>query len=256
MTPTRAPVGMGFGGGFGGYGAGGGGGGSGTSTPGLVVPGQQPQQQQPPAETRAALGAAYFARWAAGPSGVDFEDDVRTVLKKRAKLSGGLGLGGLNLGSGSSSGGPMFPLAIPSGVSSYGRSGLGSSVLVEEDEEEEEESVGGGMNGSGMMDDDGRERTITGSTAATSMSLHLHIPGQGGNNLSLSNPSLSLSGAPPGGNGNGTASASVHALPTDEADALLGLAKVAEGDMDAFAAYAALVPEWCRLEGMLVRGVV
>ncbi|KAG8681961.1 hypothetical protein FRC08_015279 [Ceratobasidium sp. 394] len=72
------------------------------------------------------------------------------------------------------------------------------------------------------------------------MSLHLQIP----------NPALV------GVSGNGQGGASVHALPTDEGDALLGLAKVAEADMDAFAAYAALVPEWCRLEGMLLRGVV
>ncbi|KAG9119734.1 hypothetical protein FRC07_005094 [Ceratobasidium sp. 392] len=229
MTPTRAPIGMGLGStGFGGY-VGAGGGGSGTSTPGLMVPGQPPQsqQEQAPIEARAALGAAYLARWAVSGSGVDFEEDVRSVLKRRAKLAGGLGLGGMTAASGSGSGG-MFPLA-------YGRSGLGSSVLVEEDEEEDEDA----MHGNG--DFEGRERSVTGSTAATSMSLHLQIP---------PNPALG------GGNGQGQGSASVHALPTDESDAMLGLAKVAEADMDAFAAYAALVPEWCRLEGMLLRGVV
>ncbi|KAG8742297.1 hypothetical protein FRC10_001721 [Ceratobasidium sp. 414] len=226
MTPTRAPIGIGLGSGFGGYvGAGAGGGGSGTSTPGLTVPGQPPQQlQQAPMEARAALGAAYLARWAVSGSGVDFEEDVRSVLKRRAKLAGGLGLGGMT-GSGG-----MFPLATTGG---YGRSGLGSSVLVEEDEEEDEDA----MNGNLEHDELGRERSVTGSTAATSMSLHLQTP----------NPAV-------GGNGQG--GASVHALPTDESDSLLGLAKVAEADMDAFAAYAALVPEWCRLEGMLLRGVV
>ncbi|KAG8751529.1 hypothetical protein FRC12_012402 [Ceratobasidium sp. 428] len=231
MTPTRAPIGMGLGS-FGGYVGTGAGGGSGTSTPGLTVPGQPPQQQQQaPIEARAALGAAYLARWAVSGSGVDFEEDVRSVLKRRAKLAGGLGLGGMTAaGSGS---GSMFPLAAPGG---YGRSGLGSSVLVEEDEEEDEDAV----NGNGDHDDiGGRERSVTGSTAATSMSLHLTIP----------NPGL-------GGGVQGQGSASVHALPTDESDAMLGLAKVAEADMDAFAAYAALVPEWCRLEGMLLRGVV
>ncbi|KAG8680837.1 hypothetical protein FRC08_016009, partial [Ceratobasidium sp. 394] len=138
MTPTRAPIGMGMGGGFGGYiGSGAGGGGSGTSTPGLTVPGQPPQlqQQQAPTEARAALGAAYLARWAVSGSGVDFEEDVRSVLKRRAKLAGGLGLGGMT-----SSASGMFPLATAGG---YGRSGLGSSVLVEEDEEEEEDGVNG-----------------------------------------------------------------------------------------------------------------
>ncbi|KAL5638729.1 hypothetical protein ACGC1H_003178 [Rhizoctonia solani] len=202
MTPTRGAGILGFPGG----------GGSGTSTPGLVVPGQQSQQQsqqQPAPDTRAALGAAYLARWSTLTQGTDFEDDVRTVIRKRAKLSGALGLG------------------VP--VGTYGRSGLGSSVLVEEDEEEKDDENG-----------DMHERTNTNSTAATSLSLHLSLAPQ--QPPSAANPS--------------TTSASVHALPTDEPDALLGLAKVAEGDMDAFSAYAALVPEWCRLEGMLVRGVV
>ncbi|KAG8727728.1 hypothetical protein FRC11_012596 [Ceratobasidium sp. 423] len=187
------------------------GGGSGTSTPGLVVPGQPPQQsqQQPAPDTRAALGAAYLARWSTLTHGTDFEDDVRTVIRKRAKLSGALGLG------------------VP--VGTYGRSGLGSSVLVEEDEEEREDENG-----------DMHERTNTNSTAPTSLSLHSSIAPQ----------------QPPNAVNPSTTSASVHPLPTDEPDALLGLAKVAEGDLDAFAAYAALVPEWCRLEGMLIRGVV
>ncbi|CAE6463276.1 unnamed protein product [Rhizoctonia solani] len=199
MTPTRSTGILGFPSA----------GGSGTSTPGLVVPGQPPQQQQSAPDTRAALGAAYLARWSTLSQGTDFEDDVRTVIRKRAKLSGALGLG------------------IP--VGAYGRSGLGSSVLVEEDEEEKEDENG-----------DMHERTNTNSTAPTSLSLHLSIAPQ----------------QPPGAANPSTTSASVHALPTDEPDALLGLAKVAEGDLDAFAAYAALVPEWCRLEGMLVRGVV
>ncbi|KAJ7054865.1 hypothetical protein C8F01DRAFT_1374108 [Mycena amicta] len=48
----------------------------------------------------------------------------------------------------------------------------------------------------------------------------------------------------------------VAALPTSEAELQLGLAKVAEPDSDAFLAYAAIVPEYCRLEGMLVKGIV
>lgn len=199
------------------------GGGSGTSTPGLAVPGQPPQQQQQPAaDTRASLGAAYLARWSTLSSGTDFEDDVRTVIRKRAKLSGALGLGVPGVG----------------GSFGYGRSGLGASVLVEEDEEEKEDE-----HDQDQDQDQERERTATSSTAPTSMSLHLSI--SAAQNMPL-NPSQNPT----------TTSASVHALPTDEPDALLGLVKVAEGDMDAFSAYAALVPEWCRLEGMLVRGVV
>ncbi len=46
------------------------------------------------------------------------------------------------------------------------------------------------------------------------------------------------------------------ALPTGEAETQAGLAKVAEPDIDAFMAYAAIVPEYCRLEGMLVKAMV
>jgi xylulokinase len=45
-------------------------------------------------------------------------------------------------------------------------------------------------------------------------------------------------------------------LPTADAEAQLGLVKVAEPDVDAFMAYAAIVPEYCRLEGMLVKGLI
>jgi xylulokinase len=48
----------------------------------------------------------------------------------------------------------------------------------------------------------------------------------------------------------------VSALPTAEAEAQLGLAKVAEPDLDSFAVYAALVPEYCRLESILVKNLV
>ncbi|KAJ7723012.1 D-xylulose kinase [Mycena maculata] len=48
----------------------------------------------------------------------------------------------------------------------------------------------------------------------------------------------------------------VAPLSTGEGEARAGLVKVAEPDGDAFLAYAALVPEYCRLEGMLVRGIV
>jgi xylulokinase len=46
------------------------------------------------------------------------------------------------------------------------------------------------------------------------------------------------------------------AMPTADAEAQIGLAKVAEPDVDAFMTYAAIVPEYCRLEGMLVKSLV
>jgi xylulokinase len=50
--------------------------------------------------------------------------------------------------------------------------------------------------------------------------------------------------------------APITALPTGEAEAQVGLARVAEPDGDAFMGYAAIVPEYCRLEGMLVKALV
>jgi len=48
----------------------------------------------------------------------------------------------------------------------------------------------------------------------------------------------------------------VVALPTGDLEAQVGLAKVAEPDLDAFMTYAAIVPEYCRLEGMVIKGIV
>jgi xylulokinase len=48
----------------------------------------------------------------------------------------------------------------------------------------------------------------------------------------------------------------VTALPASEAETQVGLAKIAEPDVDAFMAYAAIVPEYVRLEGMLVKALV
>lgn len=59
----------------------------------------------------------------------------------------------------------------------------------------------------------------------------------------------SLSQQPP-------ATLSVSPLPSEESDIDLGLVKVSDCDIDSFMMYAALVPEYCRLEGMLVRALV
>ncbi|KAJ7198993.1 hypothetical protein GGX14DRAFT_664683 [Mycena pura] len=48
----------------------------------------------------------------------------------------------------------------------------------------------------------------------------------------------------------------VAPLPTGDAEAQIGLAKVAEPDMDAFLTYGAIVPEYCHLETMLVKGII
>jgi len=48
----------------------------------------------------------------------------------------------------------------------------------------------------------------------------------------------------------------VVALATADSEAQIGLAKVAEADLDSFLMYASIVPEYCRLEGLVVKGLV
>ena len=48
----------------------------------------------------------------------------------------------------------------------------------------------------------------------------------------------------------------VVVLATSDSEAQIGLGKVAEPDVDAFLTYAAIVPEYYRLEGMLIKGIV
>lgn len=66
----------------------------------------------------------------------------------------------------------------------------------------------------------------------------------------------SSSGASSSATVNPTPLTPVVALPTSDGEAQIGWAKVAEPDSDAFLAYASIVPEYCRLEGLLVKGLV
>ncbi|KAJ7641793.1 hypothetical protein FB45DRAFT_361864 [Roridomyces roridus] len=88
----------------------------------------------------------------------------------------------------------------------------------------------------------------------------LSANGNGGNGSSTPTLGSGLIGA------NGTALAGTPTTPTPltpvvpmatgDNELQAGLAKVAEPDADAFLAYAAIVPEYCRLEGMVVKGIV
>jgi len=230
--------------------------------------------------SRASLGGAYFARWiwgkernsASGGSGAGrglggFEDEIRRLLGKRWVASGGIPLRtnvnappGGNGGSGANSG-TSTPYGHP-------RSGLGSTIVVEEEEEEVEEmerSVGmlsasvfaGGFADRDLGRDIGRMRTLTGSTVDTTTSA-----GSGAPSTAFTTPELG-GGVSPGGNNNSNNSAPqttsltpVTAMPTADSEAQIGLAKVAEADVDAFMTYAAIVPEYCRLESMLCKTLV
>ncbi|ESK90956.1 d-xylulose kinase [Moniliophthora roreri MCA 2997] len=90
------------------------------------------------------------------------------------------------------------------------------------------------------------------------------IPNAGSNgslaNGQPGNPSATTPNAASSSSTSGTTNPTpltpVVALQTGESEGQMGLAKVAEPDVDAFLTYAALVPEYCRLEGMLIKGVV
>lgn len=244
--------------------------------------------------SRASLGGAYVARWVwgrewgSGGLGV-FEDEVKRLLGKRWVATGGallrtningvsstIGFGALGGGSGGNSG-ASTPYGHPGG-----RSALGNTVFVEEEEDEALEmeqngrfgGLGGSANpgviGSGVYGISGsgsggaygestmRLRTQTGSTTDTISS----------NTSSVMTPSTALTTPDIGSlsqhssNGSaGTASiptplTPVVALATSDGEAQIGLAKVAEPDVDAFLTYAAIVPEYYRLEGMLIKGIV
>ncbi|KAF5368103.1 hypothetical protein D9758_004385 [Tetrapyrgos nigripes] len=185
----------------------------------------------------------------------------------------GTGIAGLGGSIGMGIGGHGM---MGSGASTpYGsiRGGLGNSVLVEEEESEIAEmernqglsvNVPPGIIGGGMYS----------PSIAASMSA---MSGLGGatSDLGLSGIGLGANGSgfgqgqqqgqqgqqtAQGGNASsGTAPTPltpVVALQTGDSEAQLGLAKVAEPDLDSFLAYAAIVPEYHRLEGMLIKSIV
>ncbi|OAX34810.1 actin-like ATPase domain-containing protein [Rhizopogon vinicolor AM-OR11-026] len=229
---------------------------------------------------RASLGGAYFARWiwgkerssavggsSAGRGLGGFEEEIRRLHGKRWVASSATPLrtnvnapAGGNGGSGANSG-----TSTPYGH----RSGLGSTVFVEEDEEEVEEMErsGGTLSSSffvgGFADRDlgrdiSRMRTLTGSTLDSVTS----GGSLGAPSSAFTTPDPNASAGSPGGGVAGvvvpstTTLTPVTAMPTSDAEAQIGLAKVAEADVDAFMTYAAIVPEYCRLEGMLCKSLV
>ena len=245
--------------------------------------------------SRASLGGAYVARWVwgrewgSGGLGV-FEDEVKRLLGKRWVATGGallrtningatstVGFGALGGGSGGNSG-ASTPYGHPGG-----RSGLGNTVFPEEEEDEALEmerngrfgGLSGGVNpgviGSGVYGISGsgsggaygestmRLRTQTGSTTDT---LSSNASSGMAPSTALTTPDIgSLGQHSTNGSAAGTPSiptplTPVVALATSDAEAQIGLAKVAEPDVDAFLTYAAIVPEYYRLEGMLIKGIV
>ncbi|KZV62085.1 actin-like ATPase domain-containing protein [Peniophora sp. CONT] len=194
---------------------------------------------------RAALGGAYVARWVwgreRGTGRGSFEEEVRRLLGKRWAGSGGKP--------------PRTNVLVPAGEAPRaGPGGFGATVFEEEEDEEEggERRASGGL----LAELTARARTITGSTASTGAA----SSSVGGPSTTLTTPDLA-SGLLSPGLGSASAEAPsalvpVAPLPTGEAEAQIGLVKVAEPDVDAFMSYAAIVPEYCRLESMLVKSLV
>ena len=224
--------------------------------------------------SRASIGSAFVARWiwsrewGAGALGV-FEDEIKRLLGKRWIATGGTLLrsnvngvtgtiGGLLApGSGANSG-SSTPFGHPST-----RSMLGSTVFVEEDEDEalEMERNGGGTMGlpspgfigSGVFANPGFSDRLRSQTTTSS------VPDLGHTNFGVG--TVNTVGANGGTGGAGTPTTSnplspVVALPTADTEAQLGFAKVAEPDLDAFMTYAAILPEYSRLETMVAKGIV
>jgi len=186
------------------------------------------------------------------------------------------GLGQSQVGSGANSGS-----STPFGGSA--RSGLGNTVFAEEEEDELEEMerigkvgvIGGGFYSPvGGAFGDLRLRTATSDTMTSSTStlssgippssayttpdMNLLSPGMSGMNGSNSLAGASLSVPPASATTPTTPTplTPVIALPTGDSEAQIGLAKVAEADVDAFMTYASIVPEFCRLEGMVIKNIV
>lgn len=229
--------------------------------------------------------------WGTSGLGV-FEDEVRRLLGKRWIATGGTLLrsnvngvlstiGGHTPGSGANSG-TSTPFGHPNS-----RSTLGSTVFVEEDEDEEfaidrhgktitvtkPGIIGVGMYGNTAFGD--RLRSHTGSTIESlssssgglAPSSAFTTPDLSLSNLGVMNPisglslSSNASATANGSGGTGTPTTTnpltpVSALPTADTEAQIGFAKVAEPDVDAFMTYGAIVPEYSRLETMVIKGIV
>ncbi len=207
---------------------------------------------------RAALGGAYVARWVwgkeRGTGRGSFEEEVRRLLAKRWVASGGNPLRTHIGGETPAGSGANTPYNAR-------RTGFGAAVLEEEEEDalEEMERLSGDAFGEGELA--ARLRTATGSSTTTTTGTSVGSSGALPS-TAFTTPDLGTANSGPAASEAGAATGStaalmpVTALPATEAETQVGLAKIAEPDVDAFMAYAAIVPEYCRLEGMLVKALV
>lgn len=230
-----------------------------------------PAQASPPPgiPSRAALGSAYLARWAwrrvtrPDERHPTFEDEVRWLLGKRwaaqqTQTTGTVGSAPTTPRFGSS--------ATKHLASASARSGLAATAFVEEDEEDiaRFQSTGEVPMSSVFKyppepESAPRGRTLTGTSTSSSTTNGTNTMGTpAAPSTAFTTPDL-MAPSPNALSPNGTSSAAlipIASLQTDDADAQFGLVKVAEPDSDAFMAYAAMVPEYCRLETLIIKGLV
>ena len=237
-----------------------------------------PAQGSPPPgiPSRAALGSAYLARWAwrrvARPDErhASFEDEVRWLLGKRWAAQQTLSAGSASLPASATT--PTTPagrFGAPSAkhlASASARSGLAATAFVEEDEEDVArfQSTGEVPMSSVFKyppepEAMPRTRTLTGTSSGSNTTNGTNLIGTpGAPSTAFTTPDLAAP-SPNALSPNGASSGAltpIAALQTDDADAQFGLVKVAEPDSDAFMSYAAMVAEYCRLETLIVKGLL
>jgi xylulokinase len=213
--------------------------------------------------SRAALGAAYLARWGWRKSSrpdekhPGFEDEVRWLMTKKSTVAGN----GPVTSGGNRSRSVSAPGTAP-GSGSYlshhlhAKTGLAASSFAEEDEDEETyESSFGQYSGAVTPPRNAKALPpMSSMSSATSMG---SVSGSSANLMQSGTASPNLPfDLDNGASGTHPPLAPIQPLPTEDVDIQLGLVKVAEPDHDTFLTYAAIVPEFCRLERMIVKGLV
>ena len=163
--------------------------------------------------------------------------------------------------------------------------GLGVTVFREEDEEDKEIQIEKRLQGLGLGPGIIGSGAYSGSLATYDTMgrgrgpiwrpLWTHSSSRLTPSTTFATPDLGLL-APPltmvmgnGGNSNASTSGSngmtpmtltpltpVMALPTADVEAQMGLAKVTKPDLDAFLSYASIISEFCRVETMMIKGIV
>ncbi|CCA73240.1 hypothetical protein PIIN_07195 [Serendipita indica DSM 11827] len=210
-----------------------------------------------PSAARPALGAAYVARWGwrkktrPDEKHPGFEDEVRWLMTRKLTVAGnGPATGGNRSRSVSAPGSQPVPGSLKP---LHAKSGLATSSFAEEEEDEEGYEASFGQYSGAVTP----PRTLKNIPTPTVSSVGTPSLSSLSGSSSTPTPNIALEVGLESAPGSGHPPlAPIQALPTDDADVQLGLVKVAEADHDTFLTYAAIVPEFCRLERMIVKGIV